>query len=76
MATYMPDDGLGEWTEEEIHGAHVEWRCRDSRAEEAHFGTQTVVDISVNGAPPQTFADFAESVSFHDMLEYSVSQMI
>ena len=75
MPTYMHEDGLGEWTEEEIHGAHVEWRRRDSRADEAHLGTEKVVDISVNGSPPQTFADFDEKVPFQHMLEYTVSQM-
>lgn len=76
MATYMPADDLGPWNEEDIGEAHVEWRRRDSRADEASFGTEKVVDVSVNGAPPQTFADFDQKVPFKQMLEYAVSQLI
>lgn len=72
MATYMRDDGLGPWNEVEIDGAHVEWRRREYRADEALLGTNLVVDISLDGEPPVAQADFDDIVALETQLELRV----
>ena len=62
MAKHMRDDGLGEWQETVIEGAHVEWRERECRAQDTHLGTDLVLDISLNGAPPVTQIGFQKTI--------------
>ncbi|HEX7080361.1 MAG TPA: hypothetical protein VF329_05060 [Gammaproteobacteria bacterium] len=68
----MREDGLGEWNEEVIDGAHVEWRRRKAQADEARFGTKFVVDISMDGSSPVIQGDFNPGVDRRAELELRV----
>jgi len=50
------------WDEDDFDGKHVEWRRRLSRAEDAHHGTEFVVDILVDGGAPIVQADFDDKI--------------
>jgi hypothetical protein len=71
----MPNDGLGVWTIRYIDGSHVEWRRRLVRAEDAHHGTQYVVDISIDGKPPRTGPDFNEILDSDHELALRVREL-
>ena len=73
MIKQMPDDGLGDWTAQEIDGVQVQWRRREYRASEALHGTDFVIDISLDGAPPVTQPDFNENVDASQELALRVS---
>lgn len=67
MANFMRDDGRGKWEVDRIDGSQVEWRRREAVAGEASIdgGSGWVVDISVDGAPPETQPDFTAGVPDH-----------
>ena len=77
MATNMKDDGLGEWIEQEIDGSHVEWRRRESQADEVQIdlGGSHVIDISIDGNPPVKQFDFNEGVDQAAELELRVKNL-
>jgi hypothetical protein len=72
----MRRDERGAWQRMTIDGHTVEWRRRKSVAQDAHFGTNSVVDISVDGKPPVTQEDFVDAIDHEPQLELRVRLLI
>lgn len=68
----MRTDGLGQWNEETIADRFVQWRRRKARADDARFGTDFVVDVSLDGKAPRVYADFDDKVDHDQQLDLLV----